>query len=247
MNQVNEDGYKLICPGIYSSTLFEMEVWSMYNDFMYTDEEYQEQLDNDGRMDCGLNKEKTGLFPTREMALDDLDMMTDDSYDVDRELYFCFIRERAMCCMMYAADYLKEWTYCHGLLFDESLVRNYCEDEFPFLGRPQEMINFHHGDIVMIPDTYDGHWGIVCEVPPTIERVKAHNERVEKEHGKQVANLCSLGWSDDSYVILTSDEGYVSHEHIPAHHVLPTPLCGVPAFVEKKLKEGLHKVDEENV
>ena len=41
-----------------------------------------------------------------------------------------------MCCMMDAGDYLKEWTYYYCDLFDESLVRNYCENKNPFLGRP---------------------------------------------------------------------------------------------------------------
>ena len=116
----------------------------------------------------------------------------------------------------------------------------------PFLGRPQEMINFHYGDIVIVPDACNGHWGIVCEVPPTVEKVKPYNERVEKGLGKQDVNHCNFDWRDDSYIILTSDKGSVSHEHIPAHHVLPSPLGGVPAFVEKKLVAGLRKADEES-
>ena len=52
MNNEKENGSKLIKTGTYSSMIFELEVWSLYNDNVYTDREYQEQLDFDGRMDC---------------------------------------------------------------------------------------------------------------------------------------------------------------------------------------------------
>ena len=239
MNPQNENGSKLIKAGIYSSTIFEMEVWSLFNDNEYTDQEYQEQLDSCGRMDCGLNNELTGLFPTQERALLSLEMMNDDTFASDRDLYFAFIRERAMCCMMNASDYLKEWTYYNCHLLDESLVRNYCEEENPFLGRSKDKIRFSHGDIVMVPDAYRAHWGIVCEVPPTDEQVEKINDRVERD--TRGFKFCGLDWSDDNYILLTSDKGFASHEHILAHHVLPAPQCGVPAFVVKKLNEGLRK------
>jgi hypothetical protein len=239
MNQKHES--KLIKTGIYSSTIFEMDVWLLCNDNVYTDREYQEQLDSDGRMDCEMSKELTGLFPTRERALSDLEMMSDDPFAADKELYCAFVRERAMYCMMNASDYLKEWTYNYCLLLDESLVRNYCEEENPFLGRPKDKIRFSHGDIVMVPDAYSAHWGIVWEVPPTEEQVRKIHDKMEKETG---TSDYRLDWSDDSYIILTSDVGAASHEHVLAHRVLPAPLHAIPAFVERKLKEGLRKADE---
>ena len=60
---------------------------------------------------------------------------------------------------MHPGEYLKEWTYKYCYLHDESIVRNFAERENPFMGRPQEMIHFKRGDIVMIPDDYAGHWG----------------------------------------------------------------------------------------
>ena len=238
MNQKHEN--KLIKTGLYSSTIFEMEVWSLSDDNVYTDREYQEQLDSDGLMDCGMNKELTGLFPTREQALSELEMMSEDPFAPDRDLYCAFVRERAMCCMMNASDYLKEWTYNYCLLLDESLVRNYCEEENPFLGRSKDKIRFRHGDIVMVPDAYSAHWGIVCEVPPTEEQV----EKIHDKEKRTGTRGYGLDWSDDNYIILTSDEGAASHEHILAHRVLPAPLRAIPAFVESKLKEGLCKADE---
>lgn len=171
--------------GCYSSTIFEMELWSLEEDFQckYSEEEFKEQLECDCKMRCGLSKESIGLFPSRERALEDLEIMYENPYEEDRELYAAFIRQRAMCCMMQPSDYLKEWTYVLGHLHDESIVRNFAEDENPFCGRPKEMIRFKRGDIVMIPDRYDGHWGIVCEVPVTIEHIKDVNDRIEAETG----------------------------------------------------------------
>lgn len=121
-------------------------------------------------------------------------------------------------------------------------MRNYCKEENPFLGRPKDKIRFNHGDIVMAPDAYSAHWGIVYEVPPTEDQVSKNHNKIEKETGTRDYGL---DWSDDNYIILTSDVGAASHEHILAHRVLPAPLRAIPEFVERKLKEGLCKVDEE--
>lgn len=101
--------------------------------------------------------------------------------------------------MMQPNDYIKEWTYVHGLLLDESIVRNYDEDENPFIGRPQEMIRFKKGDIVMIPDMNNGHWGIVCETPVTPEYIKGVNERIERETGIKGNKYSNMDWSDDHH------------------------------------------------
>ena len=56
--------------GMFSSTIFEMELWTLSNDLQFSDEEYQEQLQYNGKMSCGLQLDSTGLFPTKEEALD---------------------------------------------------------------------------------------------------------------------------------------------------------------------------------
>lgn len=224
MNHRDTKESVLIRNGLYSSTLFEMEIWTLANDQNYTDEDFKEQLDESGCMDCRLRREFVGLFPTKERALEHLNMMYEDPFSEDREIYCTFIRERPMSCMMQPREYIKEWTYIDGLLHDESLVRNYDEDENPFYGRPAEMIRYKRGDIVMIPDMYSGHWGIVWGTPMTTEEVKEFSR---------------LDWSDDQYTILTNvQDGMVSHEHIQAHHVLPAPK-GVPEYVLKVLEKGL--------
>lgn len=209
-----------IYPGIYSSTIFEMEMWTQLENYRYTDEEYRRQLEENGTMKCGLLRECVGLFPTKERALNDLDEMSCDFFAEGRELSFTFIRERVLYCMMEPSDYLKEWTYTYGdILHDESLVRNYDARNNPFHGRPDEMIHFRRGDIVMIPDLNGGHWGIVSDTPPTTD-------------------CPDMDWTDDSYTIITSPHGITYHEHVLSHHVIP-PTSAVPVFVCQILEAAL--------
>lgn len=238
MNHRDTKPNVLIHKGLYSSTIYEMEVWSLANDREYTDEEYEEQLKYNGYLDCGLRRESVGLFPTKERALEHLKMMHEGTFAKDRELCCAFIREKAMSCMMQPDDYIKEWTYVDGLLLDESLVRNFAEQEYPFCGRPKEMIRFKRGDIVMIPDIYNGHWGIVWGTPVTPEYIKEINKRFERKFRDIGKEYSRMDWSDDQYIILTNGEDYmVSHEHILAHHVLPA--WSVPEYVRKVMEEGV--------
>jgi hypothetical protein len=145
--------------------------------------------------------------------------------------------------MMHPGEYLKEWTYKYCYLHDESIVRNFAEWENPFMGRPQEMIHFKRGDIVMIPDDYAGHWGIVWGTPMTPEQYEKVNERINQGHdGDTMARKWRLDWSDDNYTILINADG--AHEHIPAHHVLPHD-GRIPNFVRKTLMEGLRRAEED--
>lgn len=236
MNHRDTKQSVLIRKGLYSSTIYEMEVWSLANDLEYTDEEYEEQLEAYGCMCCGLCRESVGLFPTKERALEHLKMMYEDPFAEDRELYCAFIREKAMYCMMQPNDYIKEWTYVHGLMHDESLIRNFAEEENPFCGRPKEMIRFKRGDIVMIPDTYNGHWGIVWGTPVTPEYTKEVNDRIERETGVRGTKFSMMDWFDDQYTILTNGEDYMALQ-ILAHHVLPA--WSVPEYVRKVLEKGV--------
>ncbi len=226
--------------GMFSSTIFEMELWTLSNDLQFSDEEYQEQLQYNGKMSCGLQLDSTGLFPTKEEALNTLKMCYDDPSDN----YLAFIREKAMYCMMPSWHYLKEWTYIYNSLHDESIVRNYDEYSYPFFGRPKEMVRFRQGDIVMVPEGNSGHWGIVYAPPLSKERIMqanmAINERIEAMTGERCERFSVADYSDDSYVILTCNKDYIaSHEHVLAHHVLPA--LQVSGFVRNILEEGLQK------
>ena len=175
-----------------------------------------------------------GLYRSKKEALEFLDMMYDDPYADDRDLHLAFIRERALCCMMQPEDYLKEWTYIHGILHDESIVRNYDEENNPFFGRPKEMIHFKRGDIVMITDGLRGHWGVVCGTPFCAKNTEV-NKRVELP--KVSTGLVQKDYSDDSYIIIHNSNG--DHEHILSNRVIPA--VDVPDFVRETLEEGLGK------
>lgn len=222
--------------GIYSAPIYEMEIWSLKNE-EFTQEEYERQLKSWYEMDCGLQREGRGLYRSKKEALEFLDMMYDDPYDDDRDLHLAYIRERALCCMMQPEDYLKEWTYIHGILHDESIVRNYDEENNPFFGRPKEMIHFKRGDIVMTTDGLRGHWGIVCGTPFCAENTEV---RKRAENQKYSKGVIQKDYSDDSYIIIHNSDG--DHEHILAHHVLPAR--DVPDFVRETLEEGLGKCSQ---
>lgn len=240
MNHRDSKEAVLIRTGLYSTTIYEMEIWTLANELDYTDEDYKEQLEHSGCMNCRLQRESVGLFSTKESALEHLEMISEEPFDEYREIYCAFIREKAMNCMMNPCDYIKEWTYVNGHLIDESLVRNYDEDENPFHGRPEEMIRFKEGDIVMTPDGYGGHWGIVRGIPITPDFIKEVNDRIERETGVRGDKFSMMDWSDDQYTITTTSEGFDGgHEHILAHHVLLAEH--VPEFVRKTLEEGLKR------
>ncbi|MCQ2191644.1 MAG: hypothetical protein MJZ23_02110 [Paludibacteraceae bacterium] len=234
---------KMIYPGVYSSTIFEMEVWALYDMSDYTQEDYEEDLQH-GCMDCGLRKEKIGLFETKEQALNCLDMMYEDPWSSDSELYCAFIREKPMQCMMERQDnYIKEWTYVHGKLVDESIVRNYDERNNPFPGRNESMIRFKRGDIVMIPDGYSAYWGIVWGCPLTIEKVQEMLDSFIEKYGEYIS---TLEYGDDQYTILTTGEGFEGgHEHILAHTLLPA--TAVLDYVRTTLEKGYKKAEADEI
>lgn len=220
------------CPPIF----YEMEVHRLSKSYEFTDEEYKDQLRFAEGLYCGLTMEGMGFFPTKESALMSMEALQNDSNNADIQFYICIIREKEMDRVMECGSYLKEWTYYNGKLLDESIVRNCCEEKDPFLGRPQEKIRFRHGDIVTVPSPFGGKWGIVYDTPPTEERAREYIERL---------GIFALDWRNDSYVILESDEGFSSHDDVPAHYVLPVPPQGVPPFVEKTLREGLRKAEKQ--
>ena len=247
MNHRDTKESVLIRAGVYSTTIYEMEIWTLANEQNDTDEDFRFQLENSWYMHCGLRRELVGLFPTKERALEDLEMMYEDPFAEDRELYCAFIREKAMCCMMQPNDYIKEWTYVYGRLHDETLVRNYDEEENPFYGRPKEMVRFKKGDIVMIPDIYKGIglWGIVWGTPISQEKAQKVNERFKRRTGISENNFSVLDWTDDQYTILTDvKDKMVSHEHILAHYVLPA--SHVPEYVRNILEKAVQTWDEED-
>ena len=55
-----------VCEGLYSTSIYEMDVWTLPSDNEDNEEDYIWQLENVGHMDCGLRRGLTGLFRTKE-------------------------------------------------------------------------------------------------------------------------------------------------------------------------------------
>ena len=93
-------------------------------------------------------------------------------------------------------------------------MRNYAERDYPFLGRPEEMIQHGEGDIVVAMEGDHVFWGVVGGLPPVYDG---------QEHGD---------WSDDQYLIWSAP-GH--HHHIRAHRVL-CPWSVIPSFITPLLR-----------
>ena len=157
------------------------------------------------------------MYHTKERALEEIDMFLDIVHDTEEylDLPIFLLREKSLCITLKPHSYIKEWTYDGKFLIDESLVRNYALQDYPFMGRPKEMIRHKVGDIVMVVEDGCSFWGVVASVPRTYDG---------KPHGD---------YSDDQYTIYTSAG---CHSHCLAHHVLE---ASVPECVEELLKAEL--------
>lgn len=226
---------------VYSSPIYELEVWGRFLDNEYTAEDYKIELEYYGELSSRMFCMGVGLYPTHERALQAIHMLYDDPIE-GQELTAMFIRQKPLCCLLQRVEYIKEWSYQHGYLVDESIVRNYDERYYTFYGRPEGMIHHKVGDIVQYYYGDGLYWGIIDAVPPTIEYVKELYDRIAAEEGESLHRVPMLGWSDDSYRILISNK-LESHEHIPAHHVFE-PFEPVPDFVRELLTESFRKANE---
>lgn len=204
-----------VFPCVYSAPYYELEAWTKMGE---TDmEDALNQLENQGEIDANYRIDCVGVFHTKERALQKIEEFLDGMRD--REGYvglpIFFLREKPLCSMLEPHSYIKEWTYVGARLIDESLVRNYALQDYPFMGRPKEMIRHKVGDIVMAVEGGCSFWGVVASVPRTYDG---------KPHGD---------YSDDQYTIYTSTD---CHSHCLAHHVLK---ASVPECVEELLKAEL--------
>lgn len=205
-----------VFPSYHSAPYYELEWWTKIGES--SKEEAQKELENLGYIDANYRIDKIGVFETKERALSRLRECLDIVYEMEEEDYFgppyFFLREKPMYVMMDPHDYIKEWTYLYSFLEDESLVRNYCTSDYPFMGRPKEMIRHKVGDIVMVLEGNNSFWGVVYGVPRIYDG---------KPHGD---------YSDDQYTIYTSAG---VHYHCLAHHVLSSGLYA-PEYVEELLR-----------
>ena len=198
-----------VYPHIYSQPYYELEAWM--EEEPLDKEDAKDCFESEGRFFCNLRKSLVGVFPTKEDAVGRMEELCEDEGDY---FPYFFLREKPLCVMMPTDTYIKEWTFEHALLADESLVRNYAKRDYHFLGRPKEMIRHKVGDIVVAVEGDHAFWGVVGGLPPVYDG---------QEHGD---------WSDDQYLIWSAPE---HHHHIRAHHVL-CPWSVIPDFITPLLE-----------
>jgi len=193
-----------VYPHIYSQPYYELEAW------IETDpldrEDALRCFETEGCIPCNVQKNLVGVFTAKEDAICSMEELCEDEGE---HFPFFLLRQKPLCMMMPAGTYVKEWTFVHALLEDESLVRNYAENDYIFLGRPKEMIHHSEGDIVVVVEDNRAFWGVVGGLPPVYDG---------QGHGD---------WSDDQYLVWSAP-GH--HHHIRAHHVLH-PWSSIPSFI----------------
>lgn len=121
----------------------------------------------------------------------------------------------------------------------------------PFKGRATEECRFKVGDLVEVLNGNIVSLEIVCAIPPTPERVEQIRNRTREDYqqlGVEFADeyMCwTLDHTDDSYVTLDGDEGYMeNHSHPFAIRLFPV-RSKVPTKLQEKLERGLKKVQNE--
>ena len=144
-----------------------------------------------------------------------------------------------------------------GSFLSETKVSNiksshYCRGYEPFKGRTVEECRFKGGDIV---EAYDGDDTVSLEIvyspPPTPELAEQIYQNVRNDllrRGKEITDneLCwHLDYTDDSYVTLDGDEGYMdNHCHRYVCELFPVRSTVSPKLREK-LERGLKKAQNE--
>lgn len=227
---------------IATTCCYEMEIWGYAMQQEYTEEDIKEDISQYGKIRLRSYHNSSSIYRSKEDALEFLEMIYDDYYEDDEEdILVVYIRQKTINLQMPVNSYLKEWTYDGFYLQDESIVRNCDPEENKFFGRPKEMIRHKIGDIVIVAEGNDAHWGIVYALPPTPDYVKNLNDNALAK-GHVYENGSMLDYSDDCYIILTNDGDYMqSHEHILAHHIVSEWGIRVPENVENLLRVGLKK------
>ena len=195
----------LVFPYCYSQPYYELEAWVKTKGI--EKEDAMQWLERHGYIPCNMALDRIGIFPTKERAESTMEELCDTL-----ENYPCrFIREKPLYMMMPPDKYIKEWSYRYSRLEDVSLVRNYAEKDYPFLGRPEGMIRHKIGDVVQVVEGQQAFWGVVGGIPPIYDG---------QNHGD---------WTDDCYSIwLTPNQ----KRRVRTHHVFDF-LTSMPDYVEE--------------
>ena len=210
-------------------------------------------------------KERTdGYFHTLEDAERRISkLVEDDKYytacDCSYEYYGFIIMEIPFdwqlsgdCSSQRTRTYLEDGTFFNETKVSTIGYPNYQGDFEPFKGRATEECRFKVGDLVEVLGCNKVSLEVIYSLPPTPaqynERYKQDFEEISKRHPDRSEEERTIyaehnwDYSDDSYITLDGDEGYMPNHSHPA----VVDLFPVRRKVSKRLREmltrGLEKV-----
>lgn len=127
----------------------------------------------------------------------------------------------------------------------------HCHGYEPFKGRREDECRFRVGDLVEVYEGDTVTLQIVYSTPPTPERAEQVYQNVRNDllqRGKEIEDdesCWTLDYTDDSYVTLDGDDGYMeNHNHWSAIRLFPVRRK-VSDRLREKLERGLKKVQSE--
>ena len=127
-----------------------------------------------------------------------------------------------------------------GKLFAESAASSIAdknEDYEPFFGRDEDELQFRPGDLVEVFSGDSVSLEIVYSLPPDRDAVKQRILANTRKFG------IGLDYSDDSYVTLDGDEGYMEcHSHPSIVQCFPANSLKINEDFKKKLLNGYQKI-----
>ena len=146
--------------------------------------------------------------------------------------YCFFIREVPVGVQCYHSKSQRARTYTRdGKLFAESAASKVVDkngNDEPFYGRDEDELQFRLGDLVEVFRGDTVTLEIVCSLPPDRDAVKRR--------------IIGLDYSDDCYVTLDGDEGYMEcHSHPEIVKCFPANTLKMNEEHKKKLLNGYQK------
>ena len=130
-----------------------------------------------------------------------------------------------------------------GKLFAESAASSIADkndDYEPFFGRDEDELQFRPGDLVEVFSGDSVSLEIVYSLPPDRDAVKQRILANTRKFG------IGLDYSDDSYVTLDGDEGYMEcHSHPSIVQCFPANSLKINEDFKKKLLNGYQKLVHE--
>ena len=154
--------------------------------------------------------------------------------------YCFFIREVPVGVHCYYSWSQRTRSYTRdGKLFAESAASGIADkndDYEPFYGRDEDELQFRLGDLVEVFCGDSVSLEIVCSLPPDRDAVKQRILANTQKFG------IGLDYSDDSYVTLDGDEGYIEcHSHPEIVQCFPANTLKMNEDFKKKLLNGYQK------